>query len=56
MKSRIDRAFGNEALLQLFQVVSVKHVSMVQSDHCMVMIRDEKVLTEQACRQTHLSL
>ena len=32
----IDRAFGNEALLNLFQVVKVKHVSTIESDNCMV--------------------
>ncbi|KAK1661182.1 hypothetical protein QYE76_049341 [Lolium multiflorum] len=36
VKERIDRAFGNDGLLNLFQVVKVKHVSVVQSDHCMI--------------------
>jgi hypothetical protein len=36
VKSRIDRALGNVALLHQFQVVKVKHVSIVHSEHCMV--------------------
>jgi hypothetical protein len=36
VKARIDRAFGNAALLNMFQVVKVKHISVVQSDHCMI--------------------
>lgn len=36
VKARIDQAFGNDGLLNLFQVVEVKHISVVQSDHCMI--------------------
>jgi hypothetical protein len=36
VKARIDRSLGNAALLQQFQVVKVKHVSTIQSDHCLV--------------------
>jgi hypothetical protein len=36
VKARIDRAFGNVALLNMFQVVKVKNISVVLSDHCMV--------------------
>jgi hypothetical protein len=36
VKARIDRALGNAALLNQFQVVKVRHVSIVQSDHYMV--------------------
>ena len=37
MKARIDRAFGNEALQLLFRCVNVKHISMVQTDHCLIL-------------------
>jgi hypothetical protein len=36
VKERIGQAFGNAALLNLFQVVRVKHISVVESDHCMI--------------------
>jgi endonuclease/exonuclease/phosphatase family metal-dependent hydrolase len=36
VKARIDRALGNAALLNQFQVVKVRHFSIVQSDHYMV--------------------
>jgi hypothetical protein len=42
VKARIDRAFGNEALLNLFQVVKVKHVSTVESDHCLIVTELQK--------------
>jgi hypothetical protein len=42
VKAKIDRAFGNEALLNLFQVVKVKHVSTVESDHCLIVIELQK--------------
>ena len=37
VKARIDRALGNEGLLNLFQVVQVKHISTLESDHCLIM-------------------
>jgi hypothetical protein len=49
VKARIDRAFGNAALLNMFQVVQVKHISVVQSDHCMI-------LTELKKHNTHRPL
>jgi hypothetical protein len=45
VKARIDRAFGNAALLNIFQVVQVKHISVVQSDHCMILTELKKRIT-----------
>jgi hypothetical protein len=36
VKARLDRSFGNQALIQLFPVIKVRHVSIVESDHCML--------------------
>jgi hypothetical protein len=36
VKAHIDRAFGNAALLNMFQVVQVKHISVVQSEQRMI--------------------
>jgi hypothetical protein len=42
VKARLDRACGTEELCQLFQVLRVRHINMVQSDHCMLAIEMKK--------------
>ena len=42
VKDPLDRALGNEALRQLFEVVRVKHISMVHSDHYMILTELKK--------------
>ncbi|KAE8804217.1 hypothetical protein D1007_19788 [Hordeum vulgare] len=39
VKARLDRAFGNTALLNLFTSITVRHIGVVESDHCFVMVR-----------------
>jgi hypothetical protein len=46
VKARLDQSFGNQALIQLFPVIKVRHVSIVESDHCMLW-------TELSQRQAH---
>jgi hypothetical protein len=42
VKARLDRALGNTELLADFSVARVQHVSMVESDHCAVLVRMQR--------------
>jgi hypothetical protein len=42
VKARIDRAFGNDELYQVFIVERVCHVPMVESDHCLLAMKLRK--------------
>jgi hypothetical protein len=46
VKARLDRACGTEELCQLFQVLRVRYVNMVQSDHCMLAIEMKKYMQQ----------
>ena len=37
VKARLDRAFANASFLDLFEFMSVKHISSTTSDHCYVL-------------------
>jgi hypothetical protein len=39
VKARLDRALGNAELLEMFSIQRVQHISMVESDHCAVLVR-----------------
>ena len=38
MKARIDRAFANLELLNMFAYAHVRHISTTESDHCFVKV------------------
>jgi hypothetical protein len=38
VKASIDRALGNDSFMQLFQLINLKHISMVQWDHSLILI------------------
>jgi hypothetical protein len=48
VKARIDRAFGNEALHAMFAVDRVRHVPMVESDHCLLAMQLRKKNEQQS--------
>ena len=37
VKARLDRAFGNTTLTDLFANVKVRHIVAAESDHCFVL-------------------
>lgn len=41
MQVRLDRAFGNAALFDCFQDISVKHIATEESDHMALLIELE---------------
>ena len=45
VKARLDRALANEKFLELFEYMSVKHISSVESGHCYVMAELKSTLT-----------
>ena len=38
VRARLDRAFGNPALIQMFGHSRVRHISTTDSDHCLVLV------------------
>ena len=38
VKARLDRALANNDFMQLFEYITIKHISSVASDHCYVLV------------------
>jgi hypothetical protein len=54
VKARIDRALANEALLLLYPVFRVQHLSAVESDHCFVLASLQKQVTRRVNSGQHV--
>ncbi|KAE8792398.1 Alanyl-tRNA synthetase [Hordeum vulgare] len=50
VKARLDRGFGNIAMLNLFTSITVKHIGAVESDHCFVMAKIRETADQGAGR------
>jgi hypothetical protein len=50
VKARLDRACGTEEFCQLFQVLRVRHINMVQTYHCMLAIEMKKYMQQRFTR------
>jgi hypothetical protein len=47
VKSRLDRAFGNEGLMAKFEHIKVRHIITTESDHCFVKVELRELMTDE---------